>query len=55
MQIKDLSLLTSGEKIEFILLKAEQINILKETLDQLKTKIKVLEEMKSITIACRTV
>ncbi|MDB6095928.1 MAG: Transposase [Francisellaceae bacterium] len=46
MQEKDLSSLTHSEKIEIILLQAEQINLLKESLERLKVKIKMLEEKK---------
>ena len=47
MQIKDLSHLSPEQKIEFILLQAEKINLLEESINQLKTKIKTLEEKKA--------
>lgn len=44
MQIKDISFLTPEEKTEFILLQAEKINLLEESINQLKARIKMLEE-----------
>lgn len=46
MKIKDLSHLSPEQKIEFILLQAEKINILEESINQLRAKIKMLEEKK---------
>ena len=42
----DLSSLSHSEKIEIILLQAEQINLLKESVERLKAKIKMFEEQK---------
>lgn len=47
IKVQDLSLLPSDQKIELILLQAEEINLLKESISQLKLKIKALEERKS--------
>jgi hypothetical protein len=46
MQEKDLSSLSHSEKIEIILLQAEQINLLKESVERLKVRITSLEEKK---------
>lgn len=46
IKVQDLSRLAPDEKIEFILLQAEKINILEESIEQLKAKIKFLEDKK---------
>lgn len=47
IKVQDLSLLPPDQKIKLILLQAEEINLLKESISQLKLKIKALEERKS--------
>ena len=47
MEIKDLSHLNPDQKIEFILLQAEQINLQKERIARLESQITVLKERKA--------